>query len=687
MSIRSHRFLRHPPRSPCLRSLLCLPLLAGINVSAADSAQQLSLDNDVAAGKSDKDNQSLPQPTVQAASKHEQKISEAPSDVSVVTKEDIKQYGYKTLAEILDSVRGMYVTFDRGYHFVGIRGVNRPGDFGGRLLLNVNGHRFNNPLYDATLVGYDSELDVDLIERVEVVRGPAASLYGNNAFFGVINVVTRKGRDIGGHGLEASASYGSFDAFSGRVSYGQQFTNGVELLVSGTWYETAGNPHIFYPEFSSENGGVIKNHDAETARNIFASVSYGGFTLEGLYGRRDKELPNAPYAAVFSDKRNELWDERAYGELRYERELSDDGRLLARAYVDHYAYEGTFAYDYMDPLNPGLTVNRDTPRANWAGVELQASRTFWEKHRFTAGIEGRYDYELHQENFDEAPPATYINQTSTAYSVGVYAQDEFRIRHDLLLNAGVRYDYYDTFGSTVNPRVGLIYQPWTATTFKALYGQAFRAPNAYEFDYESADYKGNHNLSPETIRSYELVWEQELGKHWRFTSSLFYNQIDDLITQGVDPVDGRLVFQNTDSVNVKGAEAELEARWGHGFRGRLAYTFADAREDGSGRRLDNSPQHVGKLQITVPIFREKLSAGFELLALSGRRTVQGNHLDGHVIGNLTLLSREIVRNLEFSASIYNLFDTHYSDPASPDFTQDANPRDGRTFRVKLTYKF
>ena len=102
----------------------------------------------------------------------------------------------------------------------------------------------------------------------------------------------------------------------------------------GTWYESAGNPRIHYPEFSAENGGVIKNHDAEYARNFFGSISYGGFTLEGLYGRRDKELPNAPYGAVFSDKRNELWDERAYAELRYAREFADDGRVKARAYFD-----------------------------------------------------------------------------------------------------------------------------------------------------------------------------------------------------------------------------------------------------------------------------------------------------------------------------------------------------------------
>ena len=629
----------------------------------------------------------IPQPVVEAASKREQPASAAPSSVSIVTKEDIKQYGYKTLAEILDSVRGLYVTFDRGYHSVGIRGVNRPGDFGGRLLLNVNGHRFNNPLYDATLVGNDFEIDVDLIERVEVVRGPSASLYGNNAFFGVINVVTRKGRDIGGHGLEGSAAYGSFDSLSGRVSYGRQFTNGVEVLLSGTWHESQGNPRLYYPEFNSQNGGVIENHDAETARNIFGSISYGGFTLEGMYGRRDKELPNAPYAAIFSDKRNELWDERAYAELRYEREFEDDGKVKARAYFDHYAYEGTFVYDYMDPSNPNLTVNRDTPWANWAGVELQASKVFWGEHRMTAGVEGRYDYELHQQNYDQAPAYTYLDDTVTAHSAGLYVDGEFRLRRDLVLTAGLRYDYYSTFGGTVNPRAGLIYQPWTSSTFKAVYGQAFRAPNGYEYDFTTAYYRGNHELSPESIRSYELIWEQDINRHLRFTTSLFYNHIENLITQGVGAApDTRLVFSNNDSVDVKGVEAELETRWGRGFRGRFGYTFAEATEDGGGH-LSNSPRHVAKLQFSAPIYREKLIAGFELLALSERQTVAGNKLNGRVIGNLTLLSRQIVPNLEFSASIYNLFNTRYNDPASPDFAQDSHPQDGRTFRVKLTYKF
>lgn len=631
---------------------------------------------------------SIKVPTVVGASKHEQKITEAPSAVSIVTRQDIQEYGYRTLAEVLNGVRGLYVTFDRANDFLGIRGVNRPGDFGGRTLININGHRVNEPIFDSALLGHELPLDVDLIERVEVIRGPGSSLYGNNAFFGIVNIVTREGHEFGEKGIEASTSYGEFNSWSGRFSYGHKYTNGVEVLMSGTYYHSDGNPLLKFPPSSSFPGATVQDHDEERAVNFYTSVSYGDFTLEGLYGRRDKELPNGPYGAVFNDTRNELWDERAYAELRYEHDFAHDWHVMARGYFDHYTYEGTFAFDYMDPLNPGLTVNRDTPLANWVGTEVQVTKTFWEKHRLTAGVEGRYDIEQHQENYDVAPPFTYIDSSKSAHSVGAYLQDEFAILKNLTLNAGARYDYFNTFGSTINPRAGLIYQPWSSSTFKALYGQAYRAPNAFEFDFENIYYTANHDLKPEKIHSYELVWEQAIARHYRLTGTAFYNQVDDLITQGTDPNDPlKTIFDNTDSVNVLGGEAELEANWGNGFRGRASYTFANARDGSTDRWLNNSPRHVGKFQFTVPLYQDKVFAGLELLAMSDRRTVQGNTTDGFAIANFTLFTRELAKNLEFSGSIYNLFDKKYYDPASPDFSQDLNPQNGRTFRVKLTYRF
>lgn len=134
-------------------------------------------------------------------------------------------------------MRGFYVTYDRTYNCTGLRGVNRPGDFGGRALINIDGHRLNDPIYDSAFTDTDFLLDLDLVDRVEIIRGPGSSLYGNNAFFTVINVITRRGREV--NGAEASASAGSYDTFTGRLSYGQKFrTNGVELLVSGSYLDS-----------------------------------------------------------------------------------------------------------------------------------------------------------------------------------------------------------------------------------------------------------------------------------------------------------------------------------------------------------------------------------------------------------------------------------------------------------------
>ena len=114
--------------------------------------------------------------SVYSASKYSQKVTEAPSSVSIVTSEQIQLHGYRTLAEILSSVRGFYVSNDRNYTYVGVRGFARPGDYNTRILLMIDGHRINDNVYDQALLGRELPIEVDLIERVEIVRGPSSSL-------------------------------------------------------------------------------------------------------------------------------------------------------------------------------------------------------------------------------------------------------------------------------------------------------------------------------------------------------------------------------------------------------------------------------------------------------------------------------------------------------------------------------
>jgi len=181
--------------------------------------------------------------SVQGASKFEQKVTEAPSSVSIVTADQIKKYGYRTLADILRSVRGFYATYDRNYSYLGARGFGRPSDYNNRFLLVIDGHRVNDNIYDSAFIGTDFILDVDLIEKVEIIRGPGSSLYGSNAFFGVIHVITKKGRNL--KGIEASGEAGSQQTYKGRISYGNQFSNGVEGILSGTTYASKGDKRLY----------------------------------------------------------------------------------------------------------------------------------------------------------------------------------------------------------------------------------------------------------------------------------------------------------------------------------------------------------------------------------------------------------------------------------------------------------
>jgi len=629
--------------------------------------------------------------TVYGASKHEQSVSEAPASVTIVTADDIKKFGYRTLTDVLGSVRGFYTTSDRAYSYIGIRGVNRPGDFGGRILITINGHRLNDPLYDQAFNGTEFPLDVDLIERVEVIRGPGSSLYGNNALLAVINVVTRSGKDL--KGAEVSGAYAGYDTYTGRASYGNRFTNGVEVLVSGTWFQSQGHDTLHFSEFGAINHGNAEHLDNSRAPSTWGSVAYGDFSLEGGYVARGKSLPDAPYGLIFN--KGPAWqeDDRGFVGLKFERHFEEDWTVSARLYYDYYRSSLLGPYDSASlGLPPGRTVAETyMGAADWLDGEAQASKRFWEKHLVTFGADFRYDLSLRQQDYVSNPYQVLDSVKSHDDSFGLYAQEEFSIRTNLILNAGGRFDYFEYFGSTENPRAAVIYSPFSATTLKAIYGQAFRAPNAYEANYYSpaGNLLSNPDLKPEQIRSYELVWEQRLWAHWRWTTDLFYNDMKDLITQEYDNTLQGYIYRNTDKVEAQGVELELEGHWKSGLRGHVSYTYSDASEESNGlawQTLENSPKHVAKLGLSVPLWRQNLFASLEAQALS-RRTTDTGSVPGYETVNFTLLARELVRGLEASLSVYNLLNERYFDPAGPNFTESAIQQDGRNFRLKLTYRF
>lgn len=625
---------------------------------------------------------------VYAASRHEQKSSEAPSWVSIVTSDDIRKYGYRTLEDLLKSVPGFYVINDRNYSYVGVRGFGRPGDYNTRILLLVDGHRVNDTVFDMAAIGTDFIVDVDLIDRVEIIRGPSSSLYGSNAFLGVINVVTRRGKNVGG--VEVSVDSGSFETYRGRLTYGKTYGNGLDLIASGTLYDSKGDD-LFFPEFDdpATNDGVAAGRDGDKFGSAFASLSWRDFTFQAAYVDRKKDIPTASFDTVFNDPRNRTEDKRYYADLKYEGKAGEKTDLMARFFYDWYWYAGHYIYEdaAVNPTPPFLYDFQDEATNAWWGGEVKLLRTLFTSHRVTAGTEVRRNNQRRQKNFIEDPYRLILDIDKSDTVWALYLQDEWALGKGFLLNAGVRYDHYDTFGGTTNPRVALICSPLTRTTVKLLYGQAFRAPNAYELYYEGGGNKANPNLHPETIRTYEAVLEQGVGERIRLVADAFSFDIRNLIAQVTDPTDNTLVFDNIERVKAKGIELAAEGKWANGFSGRASYTIQRAEDADTGERLTNSPSSMAKLNVVVPVWSDKLFTGVEMQYIAGRKTPKGGAADSATVVNLTLLARNLVRGLEISGSVYNLFDKAYGVPGGEEHVQNVIPQDGRTFRIKATASF
>jgi iron complex outermembrane receptor protein len=623
---------------------------------------------------------------VESASRFKQKSSEAPSAVEVVSAEDIRSYGWRTLADALNAMRGLYVRNDRNYSYLGTRGFSRTGDYTSRVLIMIDGRRMNDAVYDSGFIGEEFMLDMNLIERIEYIPGSGSSVYGANALLGVINVVTKQGKDF--DGVRLSGEAGSLDTYRGRATFGKQWSNGADLLLNASQFFSHGNEQLHFPEFADTNGGIAQDMELERTSRLFGRLSYQDFVLRAGYVDRHKRVPTASFGAIFNDKNFSVVDRNYYVDLDYNTRINADLGLEVRGFHHWYDYHTFEAYDPGDPLLPHNVINYDATDSRWWGGEFKLTGTQFEHHKWIAGVELQYDQRQLLINYDINPYKLYNDSNRHGWRAGVYVQDEYRITDSLLINAGLRLDHHHMIKNLqLHPRIGLIWDITPSITTKLLYGSAFRAPNVYERDLDipAFGFAKNPNNKEELVYSYEAIVEWYAGNGLKLLGTAFYNDLEKVLVQ--DPDSGQ--FVNTGAYHTYGFELGVEKRWDNGRQFKLTWTHIFVRDEAfkGGGWSPDSPKNLVKVHYAEPLLNDTLRLGFEEIFVDDRRTLADNIAPAYHLFNINLALTKPLYGFQSSLGVYNVLDQRYKVLGGSEHIQDTLAMDGRTVRFRLEYGF
>ncbi len=612
---------------------------------------------------------------VVGAALHPQTLQDAPASVTVITAEDIRKYGYRTLGEALTAVRGFYTTNDRTYETVGVRGFNLPGDYDSHVMVMVNGHNMVDNIFDYMLFfGNGFPIDMNLIKQIEIIRGPASALYGSNGIFATINVITKSPGESGPPTVTSDT--GSFGEKKIQV-IDTASLGSAKVLFSGSVYNNTGESPLFFPQFNApeNNYGKAIDMNGEKGYHFFASLIWRNWTVMAAFAGDDQIQPVSWGPAIFNNRGTQNKETRNFIDAIYERPVAG-GTLRWRTWYD--AYHTLGRYDYA-LSGGGVEDNRQHDLGDWVGTQL----TYRFRPSFagdiTVGMESKIDIRALLTGYDVSPvPVQYLSVNHLNRSLGLLFQDEKKLSSEWRLDLGLRYDLSAYGNNFLSPRGALLYQhsEWAV---KFLYGRSFRNPSAYQLFYsDGLAVEGNPNLRPETGNTVEVDVERKLGKRMNLQASAYGYRLRDFLV-GVALPDGLIQYQNDDRIQAEGVELEINGRPANWIEATASYALQSTRDE---TLLENSPQHLAKLRFAVPLGRKfDLSSGMQYQ--SSRGTLAGNTLPPLYLADFTLTSKHLFPDFDFRLGLRNAFNKSYSDPVALTPGVDTMPQPGRSFFVEL----
>ena len=660
---------------------------------------------------------------VSIATGTKQSLSRAPAVATVITAEDIKAMAATNLDDVLETVPGLHVArspinYKPIYTFRGIS-----SNFNPQVLMLINGISIDT-LYSGKPFGTPN---IKSIARIEIIRGPGSAVFGADAFAGVINIITKTKDDI--DGTEIGVRLGSFNTRNAWILQSGNVGD-VDMAFTLEYHTTDGQSEIieadaqssfdnqFGTDASLAPGSVnlsLQNIDA----NFDMSKDFWRLRL-GYQGWKNVGMGAGSKAAL--DPNGSLSYGRLNANLTYHNpKFSENWNVTAQ--LSHlntkwkttdnlwFYPPGAFGGTYPDGFigNPGLS--EDISRLNISGFYSGLK-----KHTLRLGT-GYYYGELHDVKWvanNGTDPATgqplppgspLVDFTGTPYNFlkggirknwHLFLQDIWAITDDWELTTGLRYDHYSDFGSTLNPRIALVWQTNAELTTKLLYGRAFRAPSFLElYGLSNPIAMGNPDLEPETIETWELAFVHQANDKKRLSFNLFYYKWQDAIRFVPDSQANTATAQNIGNQTGYGFEIEAKLALSKNVSLLSNYAFQRSKDKNADHDAGNAPHHQIYFR-TDWQFLPFWNINTQVNWVAERQRVSGDtrpNIDNYTTLDLNLRRRNLNKHWDFAIGVRNLFD---EDAREPSLGPDTNgiisipndlPLAGRNYFMELQYKF
>ncbi|MBI9033359.1 MAG: TonB-dependent receptor [Bacteroidales bacterium] len=733
----------------------------------------------------------LTQEIITAARKSE-KLAMASANAIVINRTQIEQRGYTNLIELLNDIPGFDLSigqpageYPSHFYFRGISDVGQTN-----VLILIDGV-IQNDVAMGWARGLGFELPMIDIKRVEVISGPGSALYGANAYAGIVHIITQDKKANNSPHLDARISYGANKTIAPELAFNYKLKNGIKIQLAGRWYYTPGDEGLnrydpgnyfhnnYEPDsvLTTEHGWIVNERNPDGTRKrisdgfntsvnnygIHLNISHNKLRIGAYYWNRFEGLGSyVPGYEYFTNEPSLDYLAHHSGLNFYTQYITDITNKIKSTTLSSFrntsinpqtGFYYTYKYQSVDNgIDPAVSDKKKSYYAQGFStrIEQQFDWDISNSNTLTLGIHLEHQTRQHfgislgqeQDNNTSTVNSTYTSEQTTVQPVyytlnySVFAQEEILFNEKLKLNAGVRLDHDEFYGNEINPRLAIISQASDKFYMKLFYGQAYKAPTIFTLHDE---WRGNTELQPQEISTYELEFDYIIIDHLQLKVNTYYNHMSNMIVEAQNPDPSQFLigpngekstfFQNIGSSGIYGATVYGNYFINHAFgmNFNYAYTIGEGFEE-----MDNISLHKVNFAINYNLkdkvnfnlranYRGKIKApetnyyfhkmteerinevgyeyiteenpdgyldGFFLLniTISGFNLFKGFDLQPQIIINNVLNKKYVTMGRQSGSGLRPIDELQPSVFNPKGFIPAYHPQAGREFYLKLIYK-